>query len=142
MPNAVTASSRTDGEDEGAGTGLSLVIDGVRHLQITTRLVPALKLPAHALVYRLCSSPARRLARSIFIGSAPTLRSANRQCLGEGPEPDVATGAEQRPDALGHELPGAAGEVLTDMEAAPAARFRGSADGAPAALGGQEHVKL
>src|SRR3954470_9183956 len=58
-PASVTASSRTDGEDEDAGTGLSLVIDGVRHLQITTRHVPALKLPAHALVYRLCSSPGR-----------------------------------------------------------------------------------
>src|SRR3954454_192237 len=45
-PAAVTASSRTVGEDEDAGTGLSLVIDGVRHLQITTRPVPALKRPA------------------------------------------------------------------------------------------------
>jgi 3-dehydroquinate dehydratase len=34
------------------------VIDGVRHLQITTRPVPALNLPAHTLVSRLCSSPA------------------------------------------------------------------------------------
>src|SRR4051812_20216829 len=55
---SATASSRTDGEDELAGTGLSLVIDGVNHLQITTRLVPAPELPAQALVARLCSGPA------------------------------------------------------------------------------------
>src|SRR3954451_816758 len=34
------------GEDEGAGTGLSLAIDGFRHLQITTRPVPAPKTPS------------------------------------------------------------------------------------------------
>src|SRR5947209_17662539 len=45
---SVTTSSRTDGEDEHASTGLSLVVDGVRHLQITTRPVPALKLPTQA----------------------------------------------------------------------------------------------
>src|SRR4051794_7426466 len=56
-PAAVTASSRTVGEDADAGTGLSLVIDGVRHLQITTRPVPALKRPAQTLASRLCSDP-------------------------------------------------------------------------------------
>src|SRR3954453_22203405 len=56
-PAAVTASSRTVGEDEDAGTGLSLVIDGVRHLQITTRPVPALKRAAQTLASRLCSDP-------------------------------------------------------------------------------------
>src|SRR3954471_3518958 len=56
-PAAVTASSRTVGEDEDAGTGLSLVIDGVRHLHITTRPVPALKRPAQTLASRLCSDP-------------------------------------------------------------------------------------
>src|SRR3954447_21811105 len=57
-PAAVTASSRTVGEDEDAGTGLSLVIDGVRHLQITTRPVAPLKRPAQTLASRLCSDPA------------------------------------------------------------------------------------
>ncbi len=41
-PASATALSRADGEDELAGTGLSLVIDGFNHLQITTRPVPAL----------------------------------------------------------------------------------------------------
>src|SRR4051812_40131396 len=65
-PAAVTASSRTVGEDEDAGTGLSLVIDGVRHLQITTRPVPALKRPAQTLASRLCSDPAACLARRLI----------------------------------------------------------------------------
>src|SRR4051794_41801551 len=56
-PAAVTASSRTVGEDEDAGTGLSLGIDGGRHLQITTRPVPALKRPAQTPASRLCSDP-------------------------------------------------------------------------------------
>jgi hypothetical protein len=46
----VTAPSKTDGEDELAGTGLSLVIDGFRHLQVTTGPVFALELPAQALI--------------------------------------------------------------------------------------------
>ncbi len=53
----MTASITTDGEDELAGTGLSLVIDGFNHLQITTRLLPAPELGAQALVARLRSGP-------------------------------------------------------------------------------------
>src|SRR3954462_16011734 len=73
-PAAVTASSRTVGEDEDAGTGLSLVIDGVRHLHITTRPVPALKRPAQTLASRLCSDPGPGPARTIS-GAAATGRS-------------------------------------------------------------------
>src|SRR3954451_562868 len=73
-PAAVTASSRTVGEDEDAGTGLSLVIDGVRHLQITTRPVPALKRPAQTLASRLCSDPARHPCAR-FSGAAARSRT-------------------------------------------------------------------
>src|SRR3954453_8308167 len=74
-PAAVTASSRTVGEDEDAGTGLSLVIDGVRHLQITTRPVPALKRPAQTLASRLCSDPEVFLSHTSELRRLPADRS-------------------------------------------------------------------
>src|SRR4051794_18870883 len=82
-PAAVTASSRTVGEDEDAGTGLSLVIDGVRHLQITTRPVPALKRPAQTLASRLCSDPGSA-APARNVGRRMPIRPARAGGLGWG----------------------------------------------------------
>src|SRR3954468_19903719 len=76
-PAAVTASSRTVGEDEDAGTGLSLVIDGVRHLHITTRPVPALKPPSQTLASRLCSGPGAHEGRR---KRAPPLFAVRQRC--------------------------------------------------------------
>jgi hypothetical protein len=39
---------QTGWADEGAGTGLSLVIDGDRHLKTTTRSAPAFERPTQA----------------------------------------------------------------------------------------------
>src|SRR3954454_21926910 len=74
-PAAVTASSRTVGEDEDAGTGLSLVIDGVRHLQITTRPVPALKRPAQPARLTTLQQPWGKL-RSASLGGGHHGRAA------------------------------------------------------------------
>jgi hypothetical protein len=55
---ALIISEAVDSDDELAGTGLSLVIGGFRHLQITTRLVSALTPPAQRPGARPCGSPA------------------------------------------------------------------------------------
>src|SRR4051794_4075720 len=91
-PAAVTASSRTVGEDEDAGTGLSLVIDGVRHLQITTRPVPALKRPAQTLASRLCSDPVAGQAVGGRDGHRRLLLGDSAPCVDAG-----GRGTDQRP---------------------------------------------
>jgi hypothetical protein len=58
-------------EDELAGTGNSLVIDGVRDLQITTRPVPALKLPAQRLAPRPCIGPGLTLMQNSSMSPEP-----------------------------------------------------------------------
>jgi len=68
----VTASSRTDGEDEGAGIGLSLAIDGFRHLQSPHDPVPALKPPAHRLDSRLCRSPGEAPSHDLVVAPSST----------------------------------------------------------------------
>src|SRR4051812_23456925 len=54
---SVTAASTVDGEDEPAGAGPSLVVDGFRHLQITTRIVPVLKRTGQRPAPPLCTNP-------------------------------------------------------------------------------------
>src|SRR3954470_12086323 len=78
-PAGGTASSITVAEHEDAGTGLSLVIDGVRHLQITTRPVPALNRPVQTLASRLCSDPG--VLRGRPFSAAATASRSSRVCL-------------------------------------------------------------